>query len=47
VPGAVLGIRASMEFFPVHVAGLVVVAGLVLGCTGSLVSLVELKKARA
>jgi len=45
-PGAILGIRAVVDFFPVHSALLLILGGLVLGCAGSVVSLVEVKVAR-
>lgn len=41
-PGGLLGVEASFAFLPVQVSALLVLAGLLLGSTGSLVSLMQI-----
>jgi cell division transport system permease protein len=45
-PGRVLGMPAGFSFLPGSLWALILLAGLVLGCTGSLVSVLELRKPR-
>ncbi len=45
-PGRLLGIDSGFSFFPGHISLLMVVAGLLLGFTGSFVSLLEFGRAK-
>ncbi|MEK6526643.1 MAG: permease-like cell division protein FtsX [Nitrospirota bacterium] len=46
-PGRLLGIDSGFSFFPGHISLLMVVAGLLLGFTGSFVSLLEFGRAKS
>ncbi len=46
-PGQVLGLETGFHFFPAQVSLLMVLAGLVLGCAGSLISVLDVGRARA
>lgn len=46
-PGRLLGIDSGFSFFPSHISLLMVVAGLLLGFTGSFVSLLEFGRAKS
>ncbi len=46
-PGRLLGIDSGFSFFPGHISLLMVVAGLLLGFTGSIVSLLEFGRAKS
>lgn len=43
-PGRSLGIQAGFEFFPRDISLLMVLAGMLLGCAGSLVSFIEFRR---
>lgn len=45
-PGRLLGMPSGLSFLPAQLSALIFLAGLVLGCTGSLVSVLELRKPR-
>ena len=45
-PGRFLGMPSSLSFLPAQLSVLLLAAGLVLGCAGSLVSVFELRKPR-
>ena len=45
-PGRLLGVQAGFDFFPLQVSVVIILTGLVLGCAGSFVSLVEFREAK-